>query len=274
MAYAVCAFLERRKDGTIAEDVLREWLAPSTLFPTGRPPEDWGYTYAVEVAEHLDLIERSTGQIHLTSQVGTIDEFRQNIRTRVMAKAELAFSEPEDPADELTRALAWWSHQPPQVLTSTTFEPLMAGLPFKPIRQPTRWAVFERWALFLGFAWRFGDGLIPDPTPAVSDVIDDVVPPGEVIDAPVFIRELAAQLPVLDAGQTFQRYRETVGLKQSADILEAPLSMALLRLHQRSEVDFPPRADADGMTLRCGGIERRIAQVRRMPAQSEDGAAR
>ena len=35
---------------------------------------------------------------------------------RLMEKARGAFDEPEDPTDELTRALAWWSHQPAQVL--------------------------------------------------------------------------------------------------------------------------------------------------------------
>lgn len=271
MSYAVCAFLGRRKGGEETSEALQAWLAPSTLFASGRPPDDWGYTYAVEVSEHLGFIQRTNGHLRSTIDVGTIDDFRRHARERVMEKAQNAFSEPEDPADELTRALAWWSHQPAQVLTSTTFEGLMDGLPFKPIRQPTRWAVFERWALFLGFAWRLGDGLIPDPTKAVHDVLDDVVPQGKTLDAPAFVRDLASLLPVVDGGLAFQQYRAQIGSKAPEDVLEAPLSLALLRLHDRGELDFPVRGDAAGVTLRCGSIERRVAQVRRAAASTASG---
>jgi hypothetical protein len=263
MAYAVSSFLTRRKGGEESEETLEAWLAPPTLFASGKPPDDWGFTYALEVSEHLGFVQRTNGQLRSTLAVKTIGDFRQHARDRLMEKARTAFQEPEDPSDELTRALAWWSHQPAQPLTSTTFEGLMDGLPFKPIRQPTRWAVFERWALFLGFAWRLGDGLIPDPTTAVSDVLENVLPRGETLDAPALVHELANHLPVVDGGEAFQQYREEIRSKAPDDVLEAPLSMALLRLHDRGEIDFPPRGDAAGITLRCGSIERRIAQVRR-----------
>jgi hypothetical protein len=263
MTFALCAFLERR-NGDEEEQVVRAWLAPPTLFASGKPPDDWGYAYALDVAEHLGLLERANGSLRLKIESGnSISAFRSLVRDRVMERSARSSVRTEDPTDELTQALSWWSHQPPQGFTSTTFEPFMEGLPFKPILQPTRWTVFERWALFLGFSWRLGDGLLPDPTAAVVDVLDRVLEPGETIAAPAFVDRLAAELPVIDRGKSFVRYQKAAGLKAPSDVLGSPLSLSLLRLEDRGELEFPPLKDAAGITVRCANVERRIASVHR-----------
>jgi hypothetical protein len=271
MAFALCAFLERR-GGDEEEDVIQAWLAPRALFTRGRPPDDWGYAYALDVAEHLDLIERVNGALRLrAASNGSLPIFRAIVRERIMGKGARSPFRAEDPTDELTQALAWWSHQPPQVLTSRTFEPFMEGLPFKPVLQPTRWMVFERWATFLGFGWRFGEGLLPDPTAAVTEALDRVVRRGETLAAPEFVDRLASELPVLDRGKVFKRYRNAIGLKAPSDVLGAPVSLALLRLADRGELDFPPLKDAAGITIKCGPLERRVASVRRSTKPPKSG---
>ena len=263
MAFATCSFLEMR-GGEESEKTLRAWLAPRALFSRGRPPEDWGFPLALDVAEHLQFIERSNGHCRLQVEaVGSVADFRLVLRRRVMERAGTAFESDDDPVDELSKALAWWLHLPARGWSSRTFEPMMEGLPFKPILQPTRWNVFERWAQFLGFAWRLDDSLVPDPTESVQGVLDAVLSRGETVAAPRFIEALGEHLPVVDGGQAFASYRVGAGLPWPTDVLQEPLSLALLRLERRGVLDFPLRADAPGVTLRCGATERRIALVRR-----------
>jgi hypothetical protein len=267
MTFALCSFL-RLRGGEETEDVTRSWLAPSTLFPKGRTPEDWGYPLAIDVAEHLAFIERVDGRLRLLDDsIDSIADFRVAARARVMQRAATAFDSEDDPVDELSKALTWWIHQQPQGWSSANFEPLMDGLPFKPILQPTRWNVFERWVPFLGFAWRLGDSLIPDPTEAIEDILDTVLPTGTTLSAPQFVEAVGRELPVLDWGSTYADYRSFVKLEWPTDVLQAPLSLALLRLERRSVLDFPALADAPGVTISCLGTERRVAQVRRLETQ-------
>jgi hypothetical protein len=262
------------RGGEESEKALRAWLAPRALFTRGRPPEDWGYPLALEVAEHLQFIERDDGHFRLrVESVGSISDFRYAVRRRIMERAARAFESDDDPVDELSKALAWWLNLPARGWSSRTFEPMMEGLPFKPILQPTRWNVFERWAPFLGFAWRLDDSLVPDPTDAVSDVLDAVLATGETVAAPSFAEAIGEHLPVVDGGQAFAAYRVEVGMPWPTDVLQEPMSLALLRLEQRGTVDFPIRADAPGVTLRCGGTERRIAQVRRPDDRTREASA-
>jgi hypothetical protein len=272
MAFALYSFL-RVREGDESEEIAQSWLAPPSLFPKGKPPEDWGYPLAIDVAEHLGFIERTEGRLRvLDGSIDSMPGFRAEVRKRVMLHAATAFEDGEDPTDELSKALTWWLHQEPQGLNSSNFEPLMDGLPFKPILQTTRWNVFERWAPFLGFAWRLDDSLIPDPTDAVEDVLDEVLPPGATLAAPDFVEALGRELPVLDGGQAFVAYRAFVNLQAPPDILRPPLSLALLRLERRGRIGFPTLADAPGVTISCLGAERRVAQVRRLEAGEEQAA--
>ena len=60
MTLAVCRLLESM-GGRGTEDEVRAWLAPDGLYRNAdgsgtAPRDDWGYTYALEVAEHLGFI--------------------------------------------------------------------------------------------------------------------------------------------------------------------------------------------------------------------------
>jgi hypothetical protein len=183
---------------------------------------------------------------------------------RIMQRIATSFDGGDDPTYELGRALAWWMSQEVHPISSTTFESLPHGLPQRPILQPSRWQVFERWAVFLGFAWRLGDsGLIPDPTRAIVSHLDDVLPP----DADVYLRDfvdaIGGRLPVIDGGDAFAAYRRQARLSNMDDSLAPPISLSLLRLERAGEISFPPEADAPGITLRCMGAERRHARIQR-----------
>ena len=70
------------------------------------------------------------------------------------------------------------------------------------IANDARWLVFQRWAVFFGFAWQLGDGaLVPDPTDVVVAVLDEVLPNGADLDLKTFASQLATAIPVVDRGR-------------------------------------------------------------------------
>ncbi len=114
-----------------------------------------------------------------------------------------------------------------------------------PIRNPTRWQSFRRWACSLGFAWVTPKGdLVADPTPAVKRVMTTVMGKGVELPAEEFVGRLARELPVLDRGE-YRRFVEANWRRApAADRLSGPLSDALERLRQRKDLLFDDRSDA------------------------------
>jgi hypothetical protein len=122
-----------------------------------------------------------------------------------------------------------------------------------PIRNPTRWGPFRRWACSLGFAWVTPKGdMVADPTAAVTRVLKTVMGPDRELPAEDFVSRLAGELPVLDRGvyRSFveNNWRRAAG----ADRLAEPLSDALERLRQRNILLFDDRSDAPRLSRADG----------------------
>jgi hypothetical protein len=106
----------------------------------------------------------------------------------------------------------------------------------------------------LGFAWVDPKGnLVPDPTPAVRDVLPLVFEESAELSAREFIDKIAAAVPVLDSG----RYREFVEANWRRPTVEPrrlspSLTDALERLRNDGKLTFDDRADAPRVTRADG----------------------
>jgi len=150
---------------------------------------------------------------------------------------------------DLSRALAW-------LLAQDVFETRLSALEaleaqqfsndeLRLLQNDTRQNGLRHWADFLGFSRGIGGDI--DPTVAVRDALQEVLPAGQDMQAVDFIDRLAEVLPVLDRG----RWQKAVLQKINADALAplAPgqlstaLSRALLALRAGGELLLQNRAD-------------------------------
>jgi hypothetical protein len=186
--------------------------------------------------------------------------FARTVRLRILGREGIE----SDPVAELANGLAALMHVRcwPMTVNWDTMQRHQAALGVDAVANDFRWRVLERWAVYLGFAWRLPEGLVPDPTAAVEDLIDDLVPPDEDVPIAEFRRGLGEHIPVIDGGPVFER----LGAASSDDThLSAPLSLALLRLQRRRVLAFPPpRGDAPNqLSIVLNGIVRAHSHVRR-----------
>lgn len=159
---------------------------------------------------------------------------------------------------DLTRTLAW-------VMAQDAFKTRLSGLEAleavqirndgrRLMQNTTRQSGYRFWAEFLGFSRQPGGDI--DPTVAVRDALDSVIPDGTEIGARDFINRLAQQLPVLDGG----RWRELVlaevdpislpNLQQGQ--ISSALSRALLCLRATGELLLVNRADTGSSIVLTG----------------------
>ena len=125
-----------------------------------------------------------------------------------------------------------------------------------------RWSGLRAWARNLGFGWETPGGFLPDPSPAIRDVLPDVLLGSSDVDAATFAGELAQAIPVLDGGSVrlelepslLQEYR----LGKGSQRLSPSLSRALLRLRAEGLLQWERRSDAELRLLLPGGNSRPI----------------
>lgn len=115
-----------------------------------------------------------------------------------------------------------------------------------------RWEAFARWAQFTGLARRDAEGLIPDPSRAVSDAISDMNVEGKVA-VRVFMENLASEIPVIDGGAYWLEVRAKM-VHQDKELglnrVSSSLTHALKRLEERGRILIRNEADApDKMSL-------------------------
>jgi len=132
----------------------------------------------------------------------------------------------------------------------------------------TRWTGFKDWASYLGFGCtpRFSQGITPDPTEAIRDVLHSVFGKQKILPAKDFIRQLGIELPVLDGGD----YRSQVeGLLLSRKDqhswkslpeghLSTSLTRALIRLHEEGVLRYNLKADKKDHVILTGRGSRQI----------------
>ncbi|TDT14594.1 hypothetical protein BDK89_0149 [Ilumatobacter fluminis] len=135
-----------------------------------------------------------------------------------------------------------------------------------PISNGTRWTAFQRWACSLGFAWRSPSGrLIPDPTPALRDSLNDVFGSSSHLEARAFVERVAAHLPVLETGSCRLLVEENWNRAedQSGD-LSVPTSDALRRLEASGALVFEDRDDSPRVLRDDGTTFSHVARGRQV----------
>jgi hypothetical protein len=131
-----------------------------------------------------------------------------------------------------------------------------------PIGAAARWRTFEGWVCALGFAWRTPNGLlVPDPTPAIRDVLHLVFHSEDVLAAASFIDQVALLVPVLDRGAYREFVRDHQAAPQSDDRLSGPTSDAIERLRVEKSVELEDRADAPRLSLFDGSTFSHVRRV-------------
>jgi hypothetical protein len=252
MAFAVCRAAEK-SNGSATMEHLRSWLSPG---PLQQPSSEagTGLNQAVQFCRNFGLIEEHGGFVKSKHGAMSLHDFRSILVGAVLAEdRNQDFMGATDlDAHELTRALAWFLQVPCMLGPFRTgdYERLQAGGP-RVIENDTRWTVFDRWSVFLGFAWRFDGGLIPDPADAIRTAVLAEVGDHRV-SLPELVDKLGRSFPVLDGGSYRTAYLTARGEVWDGRSLSEPLSLALLRLEREGAITFLNVGDSEARTLRLG----------------------
>lgn len=162
---------------------------------------------------------------------------------------------------DLTRSLAWMLAQDAYETHIGDLEALEAQQIVNPDRQllrnPTRKNGLRYWAEFLGFSR--GPGGDIDPTVAVRDILQDILPVGGGMPAVEFVGAVAATLPVLDGGRWQRAVLDEIDTSMLAPLqpgqLSTALSRALMCLRASGDLLLQSRADA-GASITLTGYQR------------------
>jgi hypothetical protein len=286
----IASYLARKRGKQDDYSHLLDTLAPPSLSSDGKHQLD--VRVNVSAAIDIRLLSRDGDRLSLDETAAAAAKngppaIARHVRTLVLAESvNTAQWGSQSGARDLTNALSWFltftaataptrmegakpsakdsqeaDFGPRQSISHGSEEEEVTGWP---ISNETRWNTFQRWACSLGFAWRTPQGrLVPDPTPAIRDVLPMVFGQAGELQARSFIEDLGTALPVLETG----RYREFVVANwrrpqvepnrltsATTDSLERLVSEGYLALDDRD--DSPRVVRSDGSTfshVRRGG---------------------
>lgn len=260
MAFGVCSTLASLGGAADAE-TLQVWMAPARVYEDGAVPRTagLGLREAIGLCETVGLVRREEESIVLLASFDSLNDFRRGLCDRVLAvehNKDLFGVSPQGGihAHELTRALAWFMQLRSSLgpYSTANYERFQSDAP-RVIENDNRWAVFDRWVVFLGFGWRTSDGLIPDPACVLEDRLDDVLPAGSELPLPQFLEDFATRVPVLDGGSYHAAFLAAAGDRRWDNRrVSEPLSLALMRLQRRGMLEFFGGGDAEARVLRVG----------------------
>jgi hypothetical protein len=126
---------------------------------------------------------------------------------------------------------------------------------------------------YLGFA-RGGAQLTIDPTEALRDMLPDIFGSAETLPAPIFIKQAAEKLPVLDGG-AYRLQLEAVlnpqnWVRPPDGHVSTSLSRAIQRLDQEGMIATEVKSDSEGGITLIGAegrAWRTMTHVRRLPTR-------
>ncbi|GAN75850.1 hypothetical protein Asru_0009_43 [Acidisphaera rubrifaciens HS-AP3] len=153
-------------------------------------------------------------------------------------------------------AIAWMLRQDPRSPlpwtgsgTATRLQSQLGSPPPFGMTNDSRVQQAVYWARALGFVTRWNivkaEVVVPDPTEAVSQRLDHVLLRGQQITMPAFLAALGRTCPVLDGGSVHREVATRAGDTANPSKVSASLSLALLRLKQRGELQFQYFDDAE-----------------------------
>ena len=262
---------------------LKSWATPPSLSTRGGGDEDGGstalFTNSLSEARRLGLVEENGDRLIVPEGARSASGRNADLEARFLSYVRETLFDPERAASAgqagVLIALAWF-------LTKSPLQPVgFSDAPQNQLRNDLgqfaekaelgSTSSFQNllyWARFLGFATVVGDGgsrrAFPDPSRAISVVLDRVLPDNTWVDMDVFLTRLAAIYPVLEGGSV----REAVEANRTAPpavdgSLSVASSLALQRLADRGSISLDVVADAKARILDFGVSTRRVSRVRR-----------
>lgn len=240
----------------------RQLLQPSSL--SLRKSDDL-LVLAVKALIDLGVVETNTtgrsGQIFWLRGIpealaASFAGFARHLRGAIIAperNSGLADSPSDVGPRDLTRALCWFlSLDPAEPLTFDQVYKRQSDVnrlpaPIKaPFSNGGRWDAFVRWSRATGFtkhglvAVQDEHSLVPDPTVAVRDTIEEQWVDGSTVPAEDLVRQVRHHLPVLPGGH----WSQALAMPCPVDRVDPVLSWALLRGHEEGWLTLHSRSDA------------------------------
>lgn len=277
--YAAVAEVE---NGVLSEH-LASWATPPSLSRRGGEDEDGGSTNLLKAslaeARRLGLVEEKDGRLFVPDAARGIGGRNANVEAQLLFYLRETLFDPERAASTgqtgVLIALAWFLTKSPLQPVSFSDAPqnqLQRDLgQFAEKAELGNTSSFQNllyWARFLGFATVVGDAVsrraFPDPSRAISAVLDRVLPDNNWVDMDVFLTRLAAIYPVLEGGSVREEVEANRTVPPASDgSLSVASSLALQRLADRGSISLDVFADAKARILDFGSSTKRVSRVRR-----------
>lgn len=277
--YAAVADVE---NGVLSEH-LASWATPPSLSRRGGEDEEGGSTNLLKAslaeARRLGLVEEKDGRLFVPDAARGMGGRTANLEAHLLSYLRETLFDPERAASTgqtgVLIALAWFLTKSPLQPVSFSDAPqnqLQRDLgQFAEKAELGNTSSFQNllyWARFLGFATVVGDAgsrrAFPDPSRAISAVLDRVLPDNNWVDMDVFLTRLAAIYPVLEGGSVREEVEASSTVPPANDgSLSVASSLALQRLADRGSISLDVVADAKARILDFGGSTKRVSRVRR-----------
>jgi hypothetical protein len=147
-------------------------------------------------------------------------------------------------ADDLCRALCWFLRSDPHTELFKWESVQQEQGESVIFANDTRWPTFQSWGAASGFtapAPHVADTYIADCTTAVRQAVEDLLEPGQEMEALAVLRELRQVLPVLPGGELSEHF----GFRNESELEAGPaLSFALRRGDYEGWLKLELRSDA------------------------------
>lgn len=279
---SVYAAVAETENGVLREN-LESWATPPSLSTRGGGDEDGVstalFTNSLSEARRLGLVEEDGDRLIVPDSARGKAGRNADLQAHFLSYLRETLFDPERAASAgqagVLIALAWF-------LTKSPLQPVgFSDAPQNQLRtdlgqfaeraelgSTSSFQNLLYWARFLGFATVVGDAgsrrAFPDPSRAISAVLDRVLPDNSWVDIDVFLTRLAAIYPVLEGGSVREEVEASSTAPPANDgRLSVASSLALQRLADRGSISLDVVADAKARILDFGGSTKRVSRVRR-----------
>jgi hypothetical protein len=222
--------------------------------------------------ESLDLIEllRDDGRyrLHPSFREGTSLDYEGTLRLlahRLVGRPR-EISE-GDETEQFALLVAWYLDQPLTKLPNSASELNTRWEKMNEARVPPltdeRFRHFLEWSKSLGLLTPLSIGrkeplilIAVNPVPFLRRQLPTLMPPGEALSAPDWLKTLSDAFPVFDGGSAREKIR-----KSEDQILSPSLTFALQQLSESKFLTIEDRKDAPRLRLRLGRHEQSFSHV-------------
>lgn len=240
-----------REAGETGED--REHLAamvgPNSLAKNGDDPgEDNAFGDCLSLGQEMGLLIAAGDNVRLTDAGGAksflevarrqmIDEVQTAEPVEGWVAGAVAWMLCQDPRDPLP-----WSGSNAVNRLQSQFGTLPYGM-----TNDSRFQQAVYWARALGFVTRLNlkkEVVVSDPTAALEQRLDILIPKGQEMTLAAFLANLARICPVFDGGSVWREVNGRIGAQSQDRAVSLSLALALHRLKQRGALEFSYLDDA------------------------------